>query len=185
MSQHLEKEKGAYNPFAYEKAVEKASKSLKKISPDKILAIASPGGTNADLYLFRKMFSKTLQTSHLYLGETKGKEDAEKKEDNVLKRCDEHPNTMGALLMGIDTPKEGMLTPETAASLIKDNGIKALYLMSPQLLIEGAKSDSFKNALESIELLIVHSMFVLPDELPVNFVFASASYAEVNGTFTN
>ena len=142
---------------------------------DKIVAVASPDGTNEDLYLFKKMFTSVIKTPHLYLGETAGKKDVEKREDNILRRYDEHPNTTGALLMGINPPQEGALTPESIASLIRNNDIKALYLMSSSFLKEGMNSEDFRDAIKNLEIIIVHSMFVLPADSSANFVFASSA----------
>ncbi|RMF98136.1 MAG: hypothetical protein D6734_00785 [Candidatus Schekmanbacteria bacterium] len=186
--QHLEKENGAYKSLSYENAIEKTTEKIKRIvssNNEKVLAIASPDATNEDIYLFKKVFSHYIRTPHIYLGETSGKEDAEKREDQILRRIDKHPNTMGAIFMGISTPPGGKLTPQKAAEIIKANDIKMLYFMSPSLIKEGENSEEFINALKGVELIIIHSMFVVPSNFPVNYVFASSSYAEVSGTFTN
>ncbi|MBI5376963.1 MAG: (2Fe-2S)-binding protein [Candidatus Schekmanbacteria bacterium] len=186
--QALEKSGSGFQEISYESAVEKGAQKLKDIASkygnDKILAIASPKGTNEDLYLFKKFFSEVIRTPHISLGETDGVNNASVMEDKVLRRIDPNPNTVGAGLIGIKAD-DGKMTPERVADIINKNGIKALYLMSPEILRDGATSQPLRDALKNVDAIIVHSMFVPLSDMPAQIVFPSASYAEADGTFTN
>ena len=106
------------------------------------------------------------------------------REDDVLRRRDHHPNTQGALLLGMVPEGDGVGVAdllERAAS----GGVEVLYLLGPELLTRFPDQDLVRRALKGAGYVVLHDTHARPEHAEVHALFAVASVAESEGTFVN
>ncbi len=126
---YLRKE-GSLTPAAMEDAVSAAANELRKYNKDEIAFIGSPNVTNEDNYVLAK-FARISGSKNIdFLRKTDPSF-----EDEILRREDITPNSLGAELAGI-VPAKGGLNFEQIIENIKRGKIKALYLIEDDLVSE-------------------------------------------------
>ena len=101
--------------------------------------------------------------------------------DDILRRDDVAPNTLGCELLGISPNKSG-LNLEGIFNGIKQKKIKAAYLIEDDII---SANPELENILADLDLFIVHSTNFNHMTSLADIVFPSATYAEKNGTFVN
>ncbi|OGL39519.1 MAG: hypothetical protein A2042_07265 [Candidatus Schekmanbacteria bacterium GWA2_38_11] len=157
-------------------------KSIKeKYGPESIVGIASPQRTNEDIFLFKKYFKEVIKSSNLFMGETLGEKSATRREDEILRRVDKNPNTMGALEIGIPA----VIDSERILNIIKDGKVKALYLMNPKTVTEKSGEEKFREALAKVEFVVTHATHKNDGLNAFDLVLPVSVFAEKDGTFTN
>jgi len=155
-----------------------------KYGPESIVGIASPQRTNEDIFLFKKYFKEVIKSPNLFLGETLGEESATQRQDEILRRMDKNPNTMGALEIGISSEQKP-IDANGLLNLIKAGKVKALYLMNPKTLTEKSKNGEMKEALKKVELVVTHATNYEDGLRNFNLILPVSTFAEKDGTFTN
>lgn len=157
----------------WEDAVKKASSILNLHKPSQVLFIASAKASNEDNYLFSKFVRSIYKASHINYIDYKNEGFA----DTKLKTNDQAPNTLGMLEL------DKGITPIKWAevkSKVKSGDIKVLYVFDNSIandspLFEIINSVSVISHCTNQTKLAEHS----------DVVFASATFAEAEGTFTN
>lgn len=175
-SPHIRKE-GKLVRVSWDEAFAEAASRLKTFSKDQIAVIGSPYSTCEDNYLVSKFAKNVLGTNNLDFIRHTDYSFA----DEILRREDITPNSLGAELVGVRPQKNG-LNIDVIIKSIKEGKIKALYLIEDDILTADSKLETY---LAKLELFIVHATNF---NLSTNFadiVFPSATYAEKNGTFIN
>ncbi len=173
---HLRKE-GSLVKVEWEDALKQTALKIKSFNKDEIAFIGSPFATCEDNYAFKKFAQSVIGSKHLDFM----RHIDLSFEDDILRRGDMTPNTLGCELLEISPSKSG-LNLEGIFNGIKQKKIKALYLIDDDII--SAKPE-LEDALAELELFIVHSTNFNRTTSLADIVFPSANYAEKNGTFVN
>jgi NADH-quinone oxidoreductase subunit G len=158
----------------WETAISEAVSILKNAKPDEIAVIGSPFATNEDNFALQK-FAKTVLKAK-YIDFIKHVKDGD--EDNFLIRADKTPNSLGAYLVGI-RPGNGYGL-DAILNGLKERKFKIIYVMDDDIVLD----DEIYNLLDDVKV-IVHATNKNKTVDKASVVFASASFAEKEGTFTN
>jgi NADH-quinone oxidoreductase subunit G len=136
--------------------------------------LASPQGTNEDLFAFRTLAEAVGGRLDFRVGDPQDKLRA--RSDNVLLREDRNPNTQGCLDLGLGRDGVGDILAACASGQVR-----VLVLQGPELLrMPGAVA-----ALEKVPFIAVMATHEGPELARAHVVLPAASWAEVEGTFTN
>lgn len=158
-------------------ATAKAAELLKGVQASAIMVLGSSRATNEDNYALARFAKEVLNTTNIdffrYENPAFG--------DDYLRRSDLAPNSIGAVEVGIKPASGGVSTKELAAK-INAGTIKALYVLDDDI---AAISPEMSAALDKLSVLVVHAHNYTETAKKAHVVFASATYAELEGTYTN
>ncbi len=170
------RKEGSLIPAAMEDAVSAAANELRKYNKDEIAFIGSPHVTNEDDYVLAK-FARNIGSKNIdFLRKTDPSF-----EDDILRREDVTPNSLGAELAGV-VPVKGGLNFDQIIENIKKGKIKALYLIEDDLVSERPE---LEETFAKLDLLIMHATNMNKTAALADIVFPAAAYAEKNGTMVN
>ncbi len=173
---HLRKE-GTLHRVSWNEAVQKAASELRSFNNNEIAFIGSAYATCEDNYLFSRFATSVIGSMNIdFL-----RHEDPSFGDDILRRNDITPNTLGAELVGVTPGKDG-LNIEGIIKGISEGRIKALYVIEDDIV--DAKPE-VENILTKLDLLIVHSTNMNKTTALADVVFPAATYAEKNGTFVN
>lgn len=170
------RENGDLIKVELQNAVQNVVSELKKYKNGEIAFIGSPFATCEDNFLLVKL-AKSLGVSNIDLM----KHIVPGDKDDILICEDKSPNYTGARLIGIKPGQNG-LGIEGILKGIKESRIKALYVIEEDLV---SVSEEWKEAIEKLELLIVHSSNFNETARYSHILFGVSTYAEKHGTFVN
>ena len=136
--------------------------------------VASPQGTNEDVFAFRALAETVGGLLDFRVGDPQDK--VRVRVDNVLLRADRNPNTQGCLDQGIGRDGIPRILQACAAGQVK-----ALVLQGPELL----RLPEAKDALARVPFIAVMATHDGPELEAAHVVLPAAVWAEVDGTFTN
>jgi len=154
--------------------------------PSRLAALASTSATNETLLLFWRYVSETFTAPLLDC--RLGQEDrwVDEREDTLLRRRDKHPNTRGALLLGLAADPAGGLRPMVAQA--QAGAIDAaLILYYPPLV--GAEDPATLEALATLVRAVPFSVVLTTHEgewgRNATLALPIAAWSEEEGTYTN
>ncbi len=173
---HLRVE-GNLTKVEWDKAFAEAASRLKSFAKDEIAVIGSPYTTCEDNFMIAKFAKSVLSTGNLDFVRHTDPEFG----DDILKKNDITPNSLGAELVGI-APSNNGKNFEQIIKGIKEGKIKALYLIEDDLV---AYDSELENVLSKLDLFIVHATNFNKSTTLADIVFPASTYAEKNGTFVN
>ncbi len=159
---------------SWEQAISFASSLLKDVKPDEVAVIGSAYATNEDNYVLQKFARSVLKTR--FIDFIKHIKDGD--EDEFLIRADKAPNSYGAYLVGV-RPSNGFGFDSIIEGL-RARRFKVIYVMDDDIVL----NDEIYELLDGVKL-IVHATNKNRTVERATVVFASASFAEKEGTFTN
>jgi NADH-quinone oxidoreductase subunit G len=160
----------------WQDAIEQAATKLKKFKPSEVMFLTSSKATNEDNYILRKFASQIIGTRNIdFLTHND-----DSFNDKFLGVSDRSPNTSGVIEVGDKTAYTGFKTKELAEN-IKNGKIKALYILEEDF----KQNEHIIEALDKLELLIVHYYNHNSITKKADIVFAASTYAEIEGTYTN
>jgi NADH-quinone oxidoreductase subunit G len=136
--------------------------------------LASPQGTNEDLFVFRRLADTVKGTLDFRVGSPQDK--VRRRIDDVLQRADRNPNTQGCLDQGL-----GRAGVDAILEACRAGTIQALVLQGPELLRMAEAVD----ALANVPFIAVMATHEGPELDRAHVVLPAALWAEVDGTFTN
>jgi NADH-quinone oxidoreductase subunit G len=172
---HIRKE-GSLEKAEWKEALNKSAEELKKYSKNEIAFIGSPYAALEDNYLLAR-FASALGSKNI---DFKRYTDPYF-EDNILRRDDITPNSLGAEVAGIK-PGEGGLNLDGIINGIKEGKIKALYLIEDDIV---ASYPELGEVFSKLDLFIVNASNFNKTTVFADIVFPAAAYAEKNGTIVN
>jgi NADH-quinone oxidoreductase subunit G len=175
-SPHLRKD-GQLVKVGWDEALAEAASRLKSFSKDQIAVIGSSFTTCEDNFLISKFAKNVLGINNIDFIRHVDYSFA----DDILRREDITPNSLGAELIGIKPQKNGLNT-EGIIKSIKDGKIKALYLIEDDIVALDQELESY---LSKLELFIINATNFNQSTKYADIVFPAATYAEKNGTFVN
>ncbi len=159
-------------------ASRKISEARQSAGPDSIIVITSPQLTNEDLFLTRKFFRAELGITQIdfRVPELKSSEG-----DNFLLRADRNPNTRGAEAIILEAGGFSL------SDILKSAGPQRLRLLyiCEQDLVGKLGAELAKKFLSQFEYVVYQGSNENRTSLLADLVLPAATYAEVDGTFTN
>jgi NADH-quinone oxidoreductase subunit G len=173
---HLRKE-GTLSKVASDEAIERTVSELKSYNKNEIAFIGSAYSTVEDNYVFARFAKSVFNSSNIDFIRHEDPSFG----DDILRRNDITPNSLGAELVGVKPGKDG-LDIDGIIKGIKEGNIKALYIIEDDII--GAKPD-LENILAKLDLLIIHATNFNKTTSLADIVFPASTYAEKNGTLVN
>jgi NADH-quinone oxidoreductase subunit G len=182
---------GMQAPVTWEQAITTAHSNLKKVAeqdgPGLIVGLASPSATNEALFLFKRYMEHGLGTHNLEFRLDSEDMNAIKAEDDILRRVDKHPNSIGAKNLGLYSEALGGI--EGAIAAAKAGRLKAAVIIYLKPLVQRptdeeqeAKVAELVRSLEYSVVLAAHKARWLAD---AGLVLPVAHWSEEEGTYTN
>jgi len=163
--------------IGWDEALSNCASELKNISNKQIAFIGSAFASCEDNYLFSKFAKEVIGTKNIdFIRHTD-----EKFGDDLLRKNDITPNTMGAELVGV-TPKQDGMNLSSIIKGIENSKIKALFVMEEDVL---NLNPELEKSISNLDLLIVISSNFNKTTQFADFVFPAATFAEKNGTYAN
>ncbi len=170
------RKEGSLSKVEWEEAYNFAAAELKKFSKNEIAFIGSPYATLEDNYVFAKFAASFGSKNIDFIRHIDPSF-----EDDILRKEDITPNSIGAEAVGIKPSKEG-LNLDGIIKGIKEKKIKALYVIEDDIV---SAFPELEELLANLDLLIVHATnFNITTSL-ADIIFPAAAYAEKNGTIVN
>ncbi len=168
---------GVLQKVSWEDAISKVSKELKSFSKNAIAFIGSPFATLEDNYILSKFAGSVFGSRNVdfmhHFNPAFG--------DDILRREDVTPNSLGAETVGIKPGQNG-LNFEGIINGIKEGKIKALYILEDDI---AAADPGLEEVFAKLDLLVVHASNFNKTTALADIVFPAATYAEKNGTIVN
>lgn len=184
-------EDGMQAPVKWEDAVRAIDVNLKEcreaFGANAVLGLASASATNEALFLFKEYLKEQIGTASLEFRLDNEDQHVTQKEDEILRHMDKHPNSMGAIKLGlISGDVKGL---DGAIEAAKAGRLKAgvITYFRPLVRRDGdeqveAKVAQLLNALEYSVVFTSHKT----DWLNLaNVVLPVAAWSEEEGTYTN
>jgi NADH-quinone oxidoreductase subunit G len=136
--------------------------------------LASPQGTNEDVFAFKALAGALGGTLDFRVGDPQRK--VRERIDNVLQRADRNPNTQGCLDQGAG--KDGV---DAILAACRSGSVKALVLQGPEIL----RVPEAVDAIAKVPFVAVMATHEGPELDRGSVVLPAALWAEAEGTFTN
>lgn len=161
----------------WDEAFAEAASRLKGFSKDEIAVLGSAFATCEDNFMVTKFSKSVLGTGNLDFVRHVNRDFG----DDILRKDDVTPNSLGAELVGIAPSKNGR-EYESIIKGINEGKIKALYIIEDDLV---SYDPELENIFAKLDLLIVNATNFNKTTSLADIVFPAATYAEKNGTFIN
>jgi NADH-quinone oxidoreductase subunit G len=182
---------GMQAPVTWEDATRSIDSTLKQISgasgADAILGFASPSATNEALFLFKRYLEDRIGSTRLEFRACAEDRLVTEREDEILRHLDKHPNSMGAIKLGLMSESLGGI--DGAIEAAREGRIKAgvIIYLKPLVRREDdqeaeARIAELVASLEYSVVLAAHKAEWLRD---ASVVLPVAAWSEEEGTYTN
>ncbi len=171
------RDKGAFTELMWNQAITEAATLLRGIRPEEIAVVGSAYASNEDNYILAKFAKFILKTANIDFA----KHSDPAFGDEFLRRSDKTPNTAGAMAVGI-APGSGAIGIKDLIDKINAGKIRALYVMEEDI---ASLSPEAAAAMDKLQVLIVHASNHNATTERAHVVFSAATYAELEGTYTN
>jgi NADH-quinone oxidoreductase subunit G len=145
-----------------------------------IAALGSPTNTNEALYLMKKYFR-----GHVDFRLGKEVELFQRRQDDLLRRLDKHPNTHGALDLGLAGKLNGL---RGLLERAERKELRAMWIsFHPQLVGEDPPEiiHELRRLIASLDFSVVSTTHELDWASKASALLPMASWAEETGTYTN
>jgi NADH-quinone oxidoreductase subunit G len=167
------REAGGARPVPLATALDAVAAALQKAGP-RTAFVATPQATNEDLFVFRALAERAGGLVDFRVGDPHLK--LRSRLDEVLLRADKNPNTQGCLDLGLGRDGLARILEACAAG-----EVQALLLQGPELL----QLDAAARPLARVPFIAVLAVQDVPSLQRAHAALPAASWAEVDGTFTN
>jgi len=142
--------------------------------------LASATNTNEALFLMKKYFHGQVD---FRLGNEV--EDCQKRQDDLLRRVDKHPNTRGAMDLGLAAATDGL---SGMLKMAERRQIRAMWIsFHPQLIGDDAAEIfvQLQQLIGALDFSVVSTTHEFPWTAGATIVLPMAGWAEESGTYTN
>ncbi len=170
---------GSLQKTSWDEALADAAKELKssRFNRNEIAFIGSPYATLEDNYVFAKFAAAVFGSKNIDFMRHSDPSFG----DDILRREDITPNSLGAEAVGIRPGQTG-LNFDGIINGIKEGKIKALYILEDDIV---SADTALEEVLAKLDLLIVHATNFNKTAVLADIVLPAATYAEKNGTIVN
>ncbi|MGH2387117.1 MAG: molybdopterin-dependent oxidoreductase, partial [Chloroflexota bacterium] len=150
-----------------------------------LAALVSTSAANETLLLFKRYVTETFAAPLLDCRLSHEDELVDQREDSLLLRRDKHPNTRGALLLGLTTPFGGL--PYMLERVRAGEIDAALILYYPPLVRreDPATIEALRALLEAAPFSVVLTTHEADWLAPASVLLPVAAWSEEEGTYTN
>ena len=169
------RKEGKVIEVGWDEAIAKVAFELKSYKKNEIAGLGSAFATNEDNYVFAK-FMRHLGVANIDFM----RHDDPAFQDDLLRRADRTPNSLGATETGIHST-DSASSFESIIRAINEGKIKALYCLEDNI----AKDPLIAEALNKLEFLVVHASNENQTTALADVIFSASTHAEKHGTFTN
>jgi predicted molibdopterin-dependent oxidoreductase YjgC len=148
--------------------------------PGSVAGLGSATNTNEALFLMKKYFQG--QADFRLSNET---ETYEQRQDDLLRRIDKHPNTHGALDLGLAGHLHGLQGLRKRAEAKQ---IRAMWIaFHPQLVGDDAPEvlENLEALIRALDYSVVSTTHEFPWTAAASVLLPMAAWAEETGTYTN
>ena len=145
-----------------------------------VAALGSATNTNEALFLMRKYFSGRVD---FRLG--REVELYQQQQDELLRRLDKHPNTHGALDLGLAGPLNGL---RGLRDLAERKEVRAMWIAFHPQLVDDDPPEIFielRRLIDALDFSVVSTTHDFPWAHGVSVLLPMAAWAEEEGTYTN
>jgi NADH-quinone oxidoreductase subunit G len=182
---------GMQAPVVWEHAARSIHSSLKEIADangaDAILGFASPSATNEALFLFKRYLTDQLGASRFDFRLDSEDQQVTQEEDQILRHVDKHPNSMGAMKLGLMSDDIGGI--EGAIESARAGRIKAGVIIYFKPLVRRESDEEVERRLaalvEALEYSVVLASHKADWQSAASVVLPVAAWSEEEGTYTN
>ncbi len=182
---------GIQAPVTWEDAVRSIDARLKEVretgGAGSILGFASPSATNEALFLFKRYLGDELGATQFDFRVDSEDKNVAEPEDQVLRRRDKHPNSMGAMKLGLMSAGLGGI--EGAIKAAREGRIKAgIVIYFSPLVRRPGDEQAERRVVELIDRLEYSAVFATHKaewHAAASVVLPVAAWSEEEGTFTN
>jgi NADH-quinone oxidoreductase subunit G len=184
-------ENGALVETTWQEAIPKIAARLREIKsnfgPDSILGFASASATNEALFLLKRYLRDHIGSQRLEFRFDSEDEKLFEPEDQLLRRADKRPNSMGAIKLGYASADLGNI--EGAIEASRRGQIRAAIILyfKPLVLRPGCEREEslLGELIRALEFSVALTSHRSPWHAEANFVLPVAAWSEEDGTFTN
>ncbi len=182
---------GTQAPATWEEAVRSIDLRLKEIrganGPGSILGFGSPSATNEALFLFKRYLEDQAGATQFEFRVDSEEKNLAEEEDQILRRLDKHPNSMGAIHLGLISNELSGI--QGAIKAARDGRIRAgVVIYFKPLVRRPSDHEAEGRVLELIDAL-EYSVLVAAHKADwqsaASVVLPVAAWSEEQGTYTN
>lgn len=182
---------GVQAPVTWEEAVRSIASRLKEIrganGPGSILGFASPSATNEALFLFKRYLADQVGATQFEFRVDSEEKNLAEKEDQILRHLDKHPNSMGAIKLGLISDElDGI---QGAIKAARDGRIKAGVVIYFKPLVRRPSDDEAEGRIleliDALEYSVVVAAHKAEWQGAASVVLPVAAWSEEEGTYTN
>ncbi len=182
---------GMQAPARWEEALRTVDLNLKDckeaFGADAIFGLASASATNEALYLFKKYLSEQVGTTNLDFRLNSEDKTVTEKEDEILRHFDKHPNSMGALKLGLTNENFSNITGAIEAA--KAGKLKAGVIVYFKPLVRRdndlIEETQIAELIQALDFSVVFTSHKADWQADANVVLPVATWSEEEGTYTN
>jgi NADH-quinone oxidoreductase subunit G len=180
---------GELLPASWDAAIDRIAGDIVRIIREKgagaIGVIASARLTNEEAFLVRQLFGEQLGIPHIDYRVRRSQEPGgDVPEDQLLRRTDKYPNSVGMRLLGLLPKSHGMRTREIL-SAATEGRLAAVFVFEEDLVAALSGEFAVAEALKKLDLLVVHDLFLTATAKLAHVVLPGLSSYEKEGTFIN
>ena len=154
----------------------RSAELLKQFAPSEIMFFGSSRATNEDNFALVQL-AKFLGSPNLDFVRFDDKSFGDEK----LRRSDLAPNSTGAIAVGVK-PDQGGVSVDTFVQAVQSGKIKAVMIIEDD---SASLSSEHARALDTLSCVIVQASNMTLTAQKADVLLASATYAELEGTYTN
>ena len=182
---------GVLAPVSWEQAVRSVDSRLKEIrdahGAASVLGFGSPLATNEALFLFKRYLHGQLGATQFEFRIDSEDKKLAVEEDKILRRLDKHPNSKGAIQLGLISDElDGIRGAIEAA---RDGRIKAGVLIYFKPLVGRAGDDEtdaqLLELIDALEYSVVVAAHTADWQRGASVVLPASAWSEEDGTYTN
>lgn len=182
---------GVQAPVTWEEAVRSVDSRLREIrdvsGPGAILGFASPSATNEALFLFKRYLAGQLGATQFDFRIASEDKDVLEEEDQILRHFDKHPNSTGAIKLGLMSPQLGGI--EGAIRAARAGEIRAGVVIYFKPLVRRPSDEEVEGRIfeliDVLEYSVVLAAHKSDWQAGASAVLPVTPWSEEEGTYTN
>ena len=182
---------GVHAPVSWSDAIDSAHKRLSEISnangPGSILGVASPSATNEALYLLKRYLSEHLGVRSFEFRLDSEDHTVTEREDSILRFVDKHPNTTGAMRLGLASAELGGI--DGAISAAQSGKIRAAVVIHHKPLVGRPGDDAAAIRMAELLRALDYSVLLASHQdswhSAASLILPIRVWSEEEGTYTN
>ncbi|HXG94028.1 MAG TPA: molybdopterin-dependent oxidoreductase [Blastocatellia bacterium] len=182
---------GMQAPVNWDEAARSIDARLKEIANangrDSILGFASPSATNEALFLFKRYLADQLGATQFDFRFDSEDKTVTEAEDNILRHLDKHPNSMGAIKLGLIS--DNLKGIAGAIEAARAGRIKAAVIIYFKPLVtrpdDAEKESRLAELINALEYSVVLAAHKAEWQKAASVVLPVAAWSEEDGSYMN